>query len=213
MAGTRENGPLLSRVVEPPGTKGGPWAGNFPGSPKNTFHPESWIHPRQKAPPFVPGEATTQDKRPFTRDKRACFTSFPPNFMFVFVSFYFSFKIGFYLLIQLIKLWFQKLWNKISYIYINLIHATKIINFHSSDWVNEISNFFEIIFVILIMQKYIRWFFFQTVAFRQKVDSITILTFKKWILDKIKQFHDINDYCVSLREVCVSEIVCVSERV
>ena len=31
----------------------------------------------------------------------------------------------------------------------------KIINFHSSDWVNEISNFFEIIFVILIMQKYI----------------------------------------------------------
>ena len=69
----------------------------------------------------------------------------------------------------------------------------KKINFHSSDWVNEISNFFEIIFVILIMQKYIRWIFFQTVAFRQKVDSITILTFKNWILDKIKQFHDINE--------------------
>ena len=32
----------------------------------------------------------------------------------------------------------------------------KIINFHSSDWVNEISNFFEIIFVILTIQKYIR---------------------------------------------------------
>ena len=32
----------------------------------------------------------------------------------------------------------------------------KIINFHSSDWVNEISNFFEIIFVILTKQKYIR---------------------------------------------------------
>ena len=30
----------------------------------------------------------------------------------------------------------------------------KIINFHSSDWVNEISKFFEIIFVILTMQKY-----------------------------------------------------------
>ena len=71
--------------------------------------------------------------------------------MFVIVFFYFSFKIGFHLLIQLIKLW-----NKISYLYINLIHATKIINFHSSDWVNEISNFFEIIFVILTMQKYIR---------------------------------------------------------
>jgi len=35
--------------------------------------------------------------------------------------------------------------------------------------------------------------FFLTVAFRQKVDSITILTFKKCILDKIKQFHDINE--------------------
>ena len=31
----------------------------------------------------------------------------------------------------------------------------KIINFHSSDWVNEIANFFEIIFVILTIQKYI----------------------------------------------------------
>ena len=28
----------------------------------------------------------------------------------------------------------------------------KKINFHSSDWVNEISNIFEIIFVILTMQ-------------------------------------------------------------
>ena len=50
MAGTRENGPLLSRVVDPPGTKGGPRAGNFPGPPKNTF---------------VPGGTTTRDKRPF----------------------------------------------------------------------------------------------------------------------------------------------------
>ena len=46
----RENGPLLSRVVDPPGTKGGPRAGNFPGPPKT---------------PFVPGEATTRDKRAF----------------------------------------------------------------------------------------------------------------------------------------------------
>ena len=39
LTGMRENGPLLSRVVDPPGTKGGPWAGNFSGPPKNTFCP------------------------------------------------------------------------------------------------------------------------------------------------------------------------------
>ena len=52
----RENGPLLSRVVDPPGTKGGPRAGNFPGPPKNPFCPGSWLHPGQKAPPiyFLP---------------------------------------------------------------------------------------------------------------------------------------------------------------
>ena len=169
-----------------------------------------------KTGPFCPGWSHDPGQKDcFPGTKEARFPSFPPNLMFVFVSFYFSFKIGFHLLIQLIKLWFQKLWNKISYLYINLIHATKIINFHSSDWVNEISNFFEIIFVILTKQKYIRWtIFFQTVAFRQKVDSITILTFKKWILHKIKQFHNINEYCVSLWDsVCVTEIVCVSERV
>ena len=74
----RENGPLLSRVVDPPGTKGGPRAGNFPGPPKNTFCP-GWSHdpgqktllsrvvdsPGTKGPPFVPGEATTRDKRAF----------------------------------------------------------------------------------------------------------------------------------------------------
>ena len=49
--------PLLSWVVDPPGTKGGPQAGNFPGPPKNTFCPR-WR-------PFVPGEATTRDKRAF----------------------------------------------------------------------------------------------------------------------------------------------------
>ena len=47
---TRENGPLLSRVVDPPGTKDGPWAGNFPGPPKNTFCPWWSHHPGQKAP-------------------------------------------------------------------------------------------------------------------------------------------------------------------
>ena len=45
----RENGPLLSRVVDPPETKGGPRAGNFSGPPKNTFCP-GWSHdPGQKA--------------------------------------------------------------------------------------------------------------------------------------------------------------------
>ena len=64
----RENGPLLSRVVDPPGTKGGPRAGNFPGPPKNTFCP-GWSHdPGQKNPPFVPGEATTRDKRVFLKN-------------------------------------------------------------------------------------------------------------------------------------------------
>ena len=75
--------------------------------------------------------------------------------MFVFVSFYFSFKIGFHLLIQL-KNYDSKNYGTKFFLYINLIHATKMINFHSSDWVNEISNFFKIIFVILTMQKYIR---------------------------------------------------------
>src|SRR6185436_1877264 len=50
----RENGPLLSRVLDPPGTKGGPRAGNFPGPPKNSFCPALWLHPGQKAP-FCPG--------------------------------------------------------------------------------------------------------------------------------------------------------------
>src|SRR6185503_5791036 len=72
----RENGPLLPRVVDPPGTKGGPRAGNFSGPPKNTFCP-GWSHdpgqktllshvvasPGTKGPPFVPGESTTRDKK------------------------------------------------------------------------------------------------------------------------------------------------------
>ena len=72
---------------------------------KRTFCPGSWLHPGQKGflgglgkfpargPPLVPCGSTT-------RDKRVRFPSFPPNLMFVFVSFYFSFKIGFHLLIQ-----------------------------------------------------------------------------------------------------------------
>ena len=44
----RENGPLLSRVVDPPGSKGGPRDRNFLGPPKNTFCP-GWSHdPGQK---------------------------------------------------------------------------------------------------------------------------------------------------------------------
>ena len=103
---------------------------------KRPFCPGWWIHPGQKGGLFVPGEATTRGKWAFcpgswlhpgqkvflggpekfparvpslvlggstTRDKRAPFPSFPPNFIFVFVSFYFSFKIGFHLLIQLIN--------------------------------------------------------------------------------------------------------------
>ena len=138
---------LLSRVVASPGTKDDFGQAGKIHSPRPTFSP-GWIyHPGQKGPVF----------------------SHSRQIMFVFVSFYFSFKIGFHLLIQLIKLCFQKLWNKISYLYINLIHATKIINFHSSDWVNEISNFFEIIFVILTMQKYIRWTnFFKLLLFDRK---------------------------------------------
>ena len=76
---------------------------------KILFCPGWWIHPGQKVffggpgkfpargPPLVPGGST-----PGTKGAR--FPSFPPNLMFVFVSFYFSFKIGFHLLIQLIKL-------------------------------------------------------------------------------------------------------------
>ena len=49
-----------------------------------------------------------------------------------------------------------KIMEKNSYLYIDLRHATKMFNFHSNDWVNEISKFFEIIFFMLTMQKYIR---------------------------------------------------------
>ena len=65
----------MSWVVDPPGTKGGPQAGNFPGPPKNTFCP-GWSHdPGQKAllsrvvaspgtkGSSVPGRGSTRDKR------------------------------------------------------------------------------------------------------------------------------------------------------
>ena len=125
------------------------------------FCPGWWLHPGQKVflggpgkfpargPPLVPGGSTT-------RDKRGPFSLIPAKSYVCFYFFYFSFKIGFHLLIQLKKLWFQKLWKKFSYLYIDLIHVTKMFNFHSSDWVNEISNFFKIIFVILTLLKYIR---------------------------------------------------------
>ena len=116
----------MSRVVDPPGTKGGPRAGNFPGPPKNPFCPGSWLHPGQKAllsrmkpppetkhpgqkvflggpgkfpargPPLVPSGSTT-------RDKRGTFSLIPAKSYVCFCFFYFSFKIGFHLLIQLIN--------------------------------------------------------------------------------------------------------------
>ena len=60
----RENGPLLSRVVDPPGTKGGPRAGNFPGQPKNPFCPGWWLHPGEKATPFFGRAGKIPSPRP-----------------------------------------------------------------------------------------------------------------------------------------------------
>ena len=47
----------------------------------------------------IPGPRPTFSHPPGTKGAR--FPSFPPNLMFIFVYFYFSFKIGFHLLIQL----------------------------------------------------------------------------------------------------------------
>ena len=95
--------------------RGGPFVpGAATTQDKRAFCPGSWLHPGQKVflggpekfpargPPLVPGRSTT-------RDKRGRFPSFPPNVMFVFVSFYFSFKIGFHLLIQLKKIMIPKI--------------------------------------------------------------------------------------------------------
>ena len=72
---------------------GGPFVpGEATTRDKRTFCPGWWFYPGQKGllggpgkfpargPPLVPGRSTT-------RDKRGCFPSFPPNVMFVFVSF------------------------------------------------------------------------------------------------------------------------------
>ena len=59
-----KTGPFLSRVIDPPGTKGGPRVGNFPGPPKNTFC-AGWNHDPGQKGPFVPRAATTRDKRSF----------------------------------------------------------------------------------------------------------------------------------------------------
>ena len=77
LGGNEGKRPLLSRVVDPPGTKDGPRARNFAGPPKNTFCPRWshdpdkrpfcpgwWLHPGQKGGPFVPGGGFTRDKRP-----------------------------------------------------------------------------------------------------------------------------------------------------
>ena len=119
---TRENEPLLSRVVDPPGTKGGSRAGNFPGPPKNTFCP-GWIHdPGQK------GLLSRVVASPGIKDVFGQAGKIPspwPTF---------------------IPGWIYHPGQKGP------------VFPHSR----------------------------QTVAFQQKVDSITILTFKKWILHKIK---------------------------
>ena len=188
----RENRPLLSRVVDPPGTKGGPWAGNFPGPPKIIFSPGWSHHPGQKAllsrvmaPPGTKGIFGRAGQIPSPRptfsprwiyhpDKRGPFSLIPAKSFVYFLFLLLFFKIGFHLLIQLKKLWFQKLWKKIAYLYIDLIHATKMFNFHSSDWINKISKFFEIIFFMLTMQKYIRW-----------INFLKLLLFdRKWVLSR-----------------------------
>ena len=83
----RENGPLLSRVVDPPGLKVGRGLGIFPAGPKTPFVPGGattrdkrafcprwWLHPGQKGGPFVhpgqkappcPGSWIHRDKRYF----------------------------------------------------------------------------------------------------------------------------------------------------
>ena len=141
----RENGPLLSRVVDLPGTKGGPRAGNFPGPPKNTFCPGWSHHPGQKAllsrvvaspgtkdvfgragkipsprPTFTPGWI-------YHRDKRGPFSLIPAKSYVCFCFFLLLFENRLSFVNSVNKFRFQKLWNKISYLYINLIQATKII--------------------------------------------------------------------------------------
>ena len=87
---------------------------------KKAFGPGSWLDPGQKVffgrpqippaygPPLLLGGSITRDKRGpvFIVPAKPSSLSF--------ASFYFSFKIGYHLLIELKKLWFQKLSNNIS---------------------------------------------------------------------------------------------------
>ena len=104
LAGMRENGPILFRVVDPPGTKGGPRAGNFLGPPKNTFCPR-WSHDpgllsRVKPPPGTKGIFGRAGKIPSprptfspgcTRDKRGLFSLIPAKSYVCFCFFLFLF--------------------------------------------------------------------------------------------------------------------------
>jgi len=86
---------------------------------KRAFGPGSWLDPGQKVffggpqippacgPPLLLGGSITRDKRGpvFVIPAKCSSLSF--------VSFYFSFKIGYHLLIELKKLWIQKLSNNI----------------------------------------------------------------------------------------------------
>ena len=58
----RENGSLLSRVVDPPGTKGGPRAGNFSRPAQKHLLSRVKPPPGTKGP-FVPGRWFTRDKK------------------------------------------------------------------------------------------------------------------------------------------------------
>jgi len=53
-----KNMPHLSRLLDPPGTKGGPQAHFRRGPPKQAFGPGSWLHPGPK------GGGITRDQRP-----------------------------------------------------------------------------------------------------------------------------------------------------
>ena len=157
-------GGLLSRVKPPPGTKGAFVPGGGFTRDKRGGHLSLVKPPPGAKGPFVPGRGSTRDKRYFWAGrensqpaahlqsrvdlppgtKGARFPSFPPNLMFVFVSFYFSFKIGFHLLIQLINFDSKNYGTKFlisiqtwytqqkCLIFIQVIGSTKFLNFLKS---------------------------------------------------------------------------------
>ena len=65
---------------------------------KRAFCPGSWLHPGQKV--FLGGPAPLVPGGSSTRDKRGPFSLIPAKSFSSFFSFYFSFKIGIHLLIE-----------------------------------------------------------------------------------------------------------------